>query len=320
MEHVVHPAVADLQHEFVEWTDRQIVRLTWRTAVVLLRGYWACWAAVTRVWLLGFGEPPDVAPSAATLLRRALGMASGLTIVAQVLYFIGLIGGVGIFERIWRQAGGVALVEVAILKAPSDLVMLIAPALLAAVLAAGASLRQHGRRVLVAAVVTMVGAFVLSAWIVPVANDAFRHRVAHYLTSPAAGKALRSGPNELSLTELPAGMERLYAHLPAERRSSFVSTELHLRLALPAACLAFGLLGWALSCRVQNGRCGALRTGAIVLVVSLVWLLLLVASVHWARRGVTPAFGIWGANLVLALAATAVWLSTRRSSPRSATG
>ena len=119
----------------------------------------------------------------------------------------------------------------------------------------------------------------------------------------------------MSLAELPAGFERLYAHLPVQQRWNLLSAELNLRLALPAGCLAFGFLGWALSCRIHSGRRGVLRTGALALVVSLARLLLLVAGVYWARRGVTPAFGIWGANVVLALAATAVWLASRRLSP-----
>jgi LPS export ABC transporter permease LptG/LPS export ABC transporter permease LptF len=75
------------------------------------------------------------------------------------------------------------------------------------------------------------------------------------------------------------------------------SVELHRRLAFPAACLVFAFLAVPLGARPRRGG----RAGGFVLTLLLIcgYYLLLVMGTALARRGtLSPALGVWGANLV----------------------
>lgn len=81
--------------------------------------------------------------------------------------------------------------------------------------------------------------------------------------------------------------------------------EIHKKLALPAACLVFALLGLPLG--LMTGRTG--RTGgfSLALVVILLYYALLTAGEKAAMEGRLSAFlGMWGPDLVLA--AVGLWL------------
>jgi LPS export ABC transporter permease LptF/LPS export ABC transporter permease LptG len=84
--------------------------------------------------------------------------------------------------------------------------------------------------------------------------------------------------------------------------------EIHKKIALPAACLVFALLGLPLG--VMTGRAG--RTGgfSLALVIILVYYALLTAGEKAAMDGRLPAFlGMWGPDIVLSIAAA--WLLIR---------
>lgn len=81
--------------------------------------------------------------------------------------------------------------------------------------------------------------------------------------------------------------------------------ELHRRLAFPAACLVFALLGVPIGARPRRGG----RAAGFVVTLLLIcgYYLLFVTGAGMARRGaVSPALGIWAANLLAALVALAL--------------
>ena len=78
--------------------------------------------------------------------------------------------------------------------------------------------------------------------------------------------------------------------------------ELHRRLAFPAACLVFALLGVPVGVRPRRGG----RAAGFVLTLLLIcgYYLLLVAGLHMAEQGsLPPAAGVWGANLLTVIVA-----------------
>lgn len=87
---------------------------------------------------------------------------------------------------------------------------------------------------------------------------------------------------------------------PAQARA--VATEIHKRIALPAACLMFALFGVALGVtKLRSGRSGGLFVG---MVLAMAFYLLLLGGERSARSGAAPAVvAVWLPNLLfLALA------------------
>lgn len=76
--------------------------------------------------------------------------------------------------------------------------------------------------------------------------------------------------------------------------------ELNNRLAFPAACLVFALLGVPIGVRPRRGG----RAAGLILTLVLIgaYYFLWIAGDHWARQGRVSAFaGIWAANVVAAI-------------------
>ena len=105
----------------------------------------------------------------------------------------------------------------------------------------------------------------------------------------------------LTLAEMPFGeVARLYAKGDAQARVEF-----HRRIAFPAACLVFALLGVPVGIRPQRGG----RASGFVMTLLMVsgYYLLFVTGAGLAKRGVIPAgLGMWGANLLTALCGLAL--------------
>ena len=102
-------------------------------------------------------------------------------------------------------------------------------------------------------------------------------------------------PPSAELTEA----ERPVRDLLATRGSGWrdARIELHRRLAFPAACLVFALLGVPVGVRSRRGS----RSAGFVLTLLLIcgYYLLFVAGIHTAEEGsLAPAAGVWGANLL----------------------
>lgn len=78
--------------------------------------------------------------------------------------------------------------------------------------------------------------------------------------------------------------------------------ELHRRVALPFACLIFGILGPALAVRI--GRVGRLGGFSFSLVVLIFYYMLLVTGEGLAKTGRAPVFlGVWGPNMFFGVTA-----------------
>jgi len=101
---------------------------------------------------------------------------------------------------------------------------------------------------------------------------------------------------EMSLRQL----ARLYAQGDAQAK-----VELHRRIAFPAACLVFALLGVPVGIRPKRGG----RASGFVMTLLMVsgYYLLFVTGAGLAKRGVVPAgLGMWAANLLTALCGLAL--------------
>jgi LPS export ABC transporter permease LptG len=103
----------------------------------------------------------------------------------------------------------------------------------------------------------------------------------------------------------------LIAHTPADSEAREWLAEVHKRLALPAACLVFGLLGIGFGItNVRTGRSFGLLLG---LAITIAYYLLALWGQHAALAGTLPVWlGIWLANILLASLGVAVIVAQRR--------
>jgi LPS export ABC transporter permease LptF/LPS export ABC transporter permease LptG len=101
---------------------------------------------------------------------------------------------------------------------------------------------------------------------------------------------------------------------PASRQIRAHRVEIHKKLALPAACLIFALIGLPLG--VMTGRAG--RTGgfSLGLAIILLYYALLTAGEQAAMDGRLSAFlGMWGPDILLAVAGLWLFLAPARRLP-----
>jgi len=111
----------------------------------------------------------------------------------------------------------------------------------------------------------------------------------------------------------------LISYAPSNSEAREWRAEIHKRLALPAACMVFALLGvgFAIS-NVRTGRSFGLLLG---LAITIAYYLLALWGQHAALAGTVPVWlGIWLANILLTTLGAIVLLSGRRpgSDPLSA--
>ena len=103
----------------------------------------------------------------------------------------------------------------------------------------------------------------------------------------------------------------LISHTPADSDAREWRAEIHKRLALPAACLVFGLLGVGFGItNVRTGRSFGLLLG---LAITILFYLMALWGQHAAVSGTLPVWlGVWLANIVLAGLGVAVLVAQRR--------
>jgi LPS export ABC transporter permease LptG len=106
----------------------------------------------------------------------------------------------------------------------------------------------------------------------------------------------------------------LMRHVPSEAEYRTWQAEIQERVAFPAACLVFAMLGVGFGIsNVRTGRSFGLILG---LGITIVYYLLALGGKHWAISGqVPPWLGIWMANIVLgAVGAVVLWIQRRPGS------
>jgi LPS export ABC transporter permease LptF/LPS export ABC transporter permease LptG len=116
------------------------------------------------------------------------------------------------------------------------------------------------------------------------------------LTSQEATQQAKLSVPEMSTRELLTG--------PASD-SRDARVEWQRRLAFPAACIVFALLGVPVGVRPRRGG----RASGIVLTLILIsgYYLVFVAGVHYAEQGIlSPITGVWAANVMAAIAGLAM--------------
>jgi len=145
--------------------------------------------------------------------------------------------------------------------------------------------------------------FVLAAWLMPVANQAFRELM--------AGRVILRGMNELTLGELasPQAVALVaWAGPGADRSFAF---EFHFRVALAFAPLALGLFSLGVA-TARRGANGAFAIGAIVSATCFgYYLLLYAARVQGRADGLRAAAAAWAPNLIFAVLTLLLHLRTR---------
>ncbi len=105
--------------------------------------------------------------------------------------------------------------------------------------------------------------------------------------------------------------EREFADLWRKKDELLPAIELNRRLALPFACLIFGLLGPALSTRI--GRTGRLGSFSVSLCVLILYYILLISGEGLAKaKRLPPFWGGWLPNIVFGIIAIAIFYMAYR--------
>jgi hypothetical protein len=284
MKRLIDPAIADLQHEH----DAAIRRgLVWR-------GRWVHTAGCVAVWKV-------IAVSATTASTRAIGDwartdegAVARTIgysLAMITAAVALLVG-GPLRTFTQHAPPGTLGWAVLYLVPQALVVAIPLGLMFGVLfglRGRVATRRVARSVAALAIACSILTFVLVAWTMPAANQAFREL--------AAGSRIPRGFNEMTLSEL--------ARTPAQNIGLVSATanrlafEFHFRLALAFASLALGLFAIAVTAAWR----GAYRVRGLVIVGFLTGIAYYVL-LFWARQAGYAADGhanvavAWIPNLV----------------------
>lgn len=124
---------------------------------------------------------------------------------------------------------------------------------------------------------------------------------------------IERGLRSQSLPQLIRSARKLRASDP-DRRLAWV--EIHKKFAIPAACLAFALVGIPLARRLRRGGRGG--SFALSLAVLIGYYILLTSGETWATEGrVSPAVAVWLPNILLLILGLAAhfWKSEGRGKP-----
>jgi len=264
MERLIDPAIADLQHEHDDAIRRGLV---WR-------GRWVHTAGCIAVWKV-------IAASATAASTRTIGdwaSADGCAVGRTIGHSLAAIAGV-VSLLIWAPLSNYShriptnkVAWMAIYLVPQALLVAIPLGLMFGILSGlrGRVATTRVRRSIVTLVIVCsIATFVLAAWTMPAANQAFRE-----LT---AGHRLRRGFNEMTLVEL--------ARTPAQNiwlvsaTANRLAFEFHFRLALAFASLALGLFAIAVTAAWR----GAYRLRGLAIVGSLTSIAYYVL-LFWARQ------------------------------------
>lgn len=171
---------------------------------------------------------------------------------------------------------------------------------------AAARLTRDGVRrlvvpVLVAAACITGVALVVTAEIVPRANERLANVLAGAVTRPS-DRSMTIG----ALREAAKKVEKS-GDLAGHSEAASYEVEIQKKLALPAACLVLALAGMALAFRIPRGGVPLVIGGSVVF-FSAYYGLIMTGEVLADRQAVSPFVGMWGANaFMLAVALLGMW-------------
>jgi len=296
-ERFLFPAIADLQHESAASAGLRAVR----RRVALWRNYLAFWKSFVTCLL--------TRPSAgvrADIYR--FGWSGGVFLCATTaLLMYGpmrrILGGVGVWD------GAV----VSLLLLPSVLAVTVPFSVLWVGLvgrrrhaAAGqpGSAASLARSVFLYAIVAATASFVILVWVVPAANQSFREREGRIIrerngfAGETAPRTLIKGPAEMTYAELGRAMA---ASTGTQQQRARMGYYRHLKAAIPAGALAFGLITIALGGSRRNGRWSILKAASMFGALAFAYYVVLFESRGLALALVIPAWlGAWGPPLFFA--------------------
>jgi len=335
LEHVVDPTLADLQHEWNEAAGRSGLA----RGCVCLAGYAAFVKALTLHMLMtacrhlagnAFGATPEErafygragsATAAAVLVQTAIMMVTstgmGVRSLVYALTHQRWPGGPSEAESLPRALAIAFRPDLLASLLPSIVVLVLPTSLLFGLLVAarksspdGASIRPQARWVAGASLLLTTAAIPVTGWVMPVANQNYREIVvAELYRTDRKANVPAKGLRELTFGELGDAI-RTEQGSSDRYLAPYRRTERHKRVALPAACAAFGLLAIGLAGRMRAR--GALVVGLTVMVAAFPYYFLLrIGEQVLMPRGTAPFLCAWVANLVVAGAAAILIVSSR---------
>jgi lipopolysaccharide export LptBFGC system permease protein LptF len=302
MERVIDPALADLQAEYGQVSNRD----TWKRRWILLRGYCALFKVVCLCGASSL-RPANWNCDDRASLKRVLRVASAAMIIATGLLLV---------PTVSRQTDGgfsnVRLVGIAAWLVAS-LPLAVPIGVLFGVLFGLRNRVVSGTSViviLVACLVLAAATRVNLAWVLPWANQSFR-------TSVSGRPDIPRGSRELTLSELREWIrqEEDFPNSKGFRRNSL---EYHERgSALPAAPLVLALFGLSVVSRRRNGR--AYLMSLALFGGFLYWVALMLGQVLTLEGFFEPIINAWLANIVLLVISAAIVLASPLRSTASLT-
>lgn len=254
---------------------------------------------------------------------RSLSAAFGLSTLALTAALVALAGRHFVPRLAERGESVATIAEALLLAVPFTMALTLPMAVLLAVLLASSDrgrprlvapedpAHRRGTLVLmpalVAASVIAALTLVVTTQVVPRANDR--------LATVLAGHDVAASDRTMTVSELrEAARVAMVANDPdAITRSAAFRVELHKKFALSAACVVLAVVGLVIARRAPNGHPGLVVAASCV--VYVVYFVLLSSGESLAEaRVVSPAIGVWSANvLLLAVALLVGWRERSRT-------
>ncbi len=290
LERVVEPAIADLQKEYDASAESHLGRRVW----MLIRGYFAI-LKVMAVCALGISVATDEERNG---LVRTFAWSLTFMIAAAALLML---------PPLWLSEPGFGSTRHLVQLTPQAVPLAIPVGLafgIAFGLAGSVVTRAMAKAILLVAVTASLVSFVILAWVMPAANQAFRTEWSH---SQGYEGTPRKGSNEMTISELQREIE-VAAALGDARNVHQHSWFLHLRYALSLATVVLG--GFLLALR---GRGRAMRTLVAFITCGSYWVLLVSGeALSGYDRHLSEIAAAWLPNVVFLTATIFVVTSRRR--------
>lgn len=302
---------------FVRELEHARVRGSLREAIAGVAGIWDVVqrSAYEVVRNTQMENPHMQLPTTRELLRRhALSFAVAFVALTSVLLLQFAIRQVMPLSARGASAGTIA--EALLFALPFIAAMTIPMAVLIAVLhvftrlgangtlASARLVRDGARRLVVPVIVAAAGvtalAFVVTAEIVPRANER--------LASVLAGNVIAPGDRSMTIGALRQAAHNVGSTELGDRsRVASYEVEIQKKLALPVSCLMLALVGMALAFRIPRGGVTLVFGGSLVLFAAY-YALIMIGETLADQLVVSPFVGMWGANaFVLTVALVAAW-------------